>query len=171
MATVKVSAISFTCPATVKRLQKRIKSNKSPLMPLSRIAGKLPKDPTRHSNPILYIFQCIIKFTPFSSDIHKPTRFIYMTVKAKTPCTDLKICQLLSTIWHSNFTHLYIRIYPNVSAYIRARVNFILTGYFLPAGRWQCHRRINFYILYLSLIHIWRCRRSTLCRSRWSPYH
>eukprot|EP00826_Nyctotherus_ovalis_P011633 TRINITY_DN13027_c0_g1_i13.p2 TRINITY_DN13027_c0_g1~~TRINITY_DN13027_c0_g1_i13.p2 ORF type:complete len:118 (+),score=14.86 TRINITY_DN13027_c0_g1_i13:125-478(+) len=27
------------------------------------------------------------------------------------------------------------------------------------------------YILYLSLIHICRCRRSTLCRSRWSPYH
>ena len=25
--------------------------------------------------------------------------------------------------------------------------------------------------VYLSLIHIWRCRRSTLCRSRWSPYH
>ena len=26
-------------------------------------------------------------------------------------------------------------------------------------------------IMSLSLIHIWRCRRSTLCRSRWSPYH
>ena len=26
-------------------------------------------------------------------------------------------------------------------------------------------------LLKLSLIHIWRCRRSTLCRSRWSPYH
>ena len=26
-------------------------------------------------------------------------------------------------------------------------------------------------IFLLSLIHIWRCRRSTLCRSRWSPYH
>ena len=25
--------------------------------------------------------------------------------------------------------------------------------------------------LSLSLIHICRCRRSTLCRSRWSPYH
>ena len=25
--------------------------------------------------------------------------------------------------------------------------------------------------LYLSLIHIWRCRRSYACRSRWSPYH
>ena len=23
----------------------------------------------------------------------------------------------------------------------------------------------------LSLIHIWRCRRYPLCRSRWSPYH
>ena len=23
----------------------------------------------------------------------------------------------------------------------------------------------------LSLIHIWRCRRDVLCRSRWSPYH
>ena len=27
------------------------------------------------------------------------------------------------------------------------------------------------YYVILSLIHIWRCRRSTLCRSRWSPYH
>ena len=26
-------------------------------------------------------------------------------------------------------------------------------------------------VVILSLIHIWRCRRSTLCRSRWSPYH
>ena len=26
-------------------------------------------------------------------------------------------------------------------------------------------------VIVLSLIHIWRCRRSTLCRSRWSPYH
>ena len=27
------------------------------------------------------------------------------------------------------------------------------------------------YMMYLSLIHIWRCRRITGCRSRWSPYH
>ena len=30
---------------------------------------------------------------------------------------------------------------------------------------------ISFILYLLSLIHIWRCRRSTLCRSRWSPYH
>ena len=27
------------------------------------------------------------------------------------------------------------------------------------------------YLLQLSLIHIWRCRRYAVCRSRWSPYH
>ena len=25
--------------------------------------------------------------------------------------------------------------------------------------------------MFLSLIHIWRCRRYAVCRSRWSPYH
>ena len=38
-----------------------------------------------------------------------------------------------------------------------------------------CHHATSVYfyvyILYLSLIHIWRCRRYSLCRSRWSPYH
>ena len=30
---------------------------------------------------------------------------------------------------------------------------------------------LSWTVKHLSLIHIWRCRRSTLCRSRWSPYH
>ena len=29
----------------------------------------------------------------------------------------------------------------------------------------------NYIYIILSLIHIWRCRRYSLCRSRWSPYH
>eukprot|EP00826_Nyctotherus_ovalis_P016995 TRINITY_DN14965_c0_g1_i2.p1 TRINITY_DN14965_c0_g1~~TRINITY_DN14965_c0_g1_i2.p1 ORF type:complete len:109 (+),score=12.52 TRINITY_DN14965_c0_g1_i2:49-375(+) len=32
-------------------------------------------------------------------------------------------------------------------------------------------KRREVLIIQLSLIHICRCRRSTLCRSRWSPYH
>ena len=32
----------------------------------------------------------------------------------------------------------------------------------------KSHREATFI---LSLIHIWRCRRYSLCRSRWSPYH
>ena len=37
-------------------------------------------------------------------------------------------------------------------------------------NRKQAYARVDL-DLDLSLIHIWRCRRSTLCRSRWSPYH
>eukprot|EP00826_Nyctotherus_ovalis_P015445 TRINITY_DN14395_c0_g1_i2.p1 TRINITY_DN14395_c0_g1~~TRINITY_DN14395_c0_g1_i2.p1 ORF type:complete len:188 (-),score=7.96 TRINITY_DN14395_c0_g1_i2:16-579(-) len=33
------------------------------------------------------------------------------------------------------------------------------------------HRAITFIPMYLSLIHICRCRRLLTCRSRWSPYH
>ena len=40
---------------------------------------------------------------------------------------------------------------------------FAYFSYFLATGMREG--------LGLSLIHIWRCRRSTLCRSRWSPYH
>ena len=45
-------------------------------------------------------------------------------------------------------------------------------------GRSMAHTTVMYFSLNsycqslgLSLIHIWRCRRSTLCRSRWSPYH
>ena len=43
-----------------------------------------------------------------------------------------------------------------------------------PTGQYAVSP-VRYFILshpvHLSLIHIWRCRRSTLCRSRWSPYH
>ena len=52
------------------------------------------------------------------------------------------------------------------------------------AGAWRgvpvCHQitllgdrgsEVQETCLRLSLIHIWRCRRSYACRSRWSPYH
>ena len=38
----------------------------------------------------------------------------------------------------------------------------------------HCNKhRLILYLLcfFLSLIHIWRCRRYAVCRSRWSPYH
>ena len=33
------------------------------------------------------------------------------------------------------------------------------------------HEAVSCTVYELSLIHIWRCRRSYACRSRWSPYH
>ena len=40
---------------------------------------------------------------------------------------------------------------------------WLLQTDFVDIVRWSCSS--------LSLIHIWRCRRSYACRSRWSPYH
>ena len=34
-----------------------------------------------------------------------------------------------------------------------------------------CTHSLITLLVHLSLIHIWRCRRFGLCRSRWSPYH
>ena len=39
-------------------------------------------------------------------------------------------------------------------------------------AHWHVAKQLQYSILqYLSLIHIWRCRRIERCRSRWSPYH
>ena len=38
-------------------------------------------------------------------------------------------------------------------------------------GKMWAHEHFTVKPDILSLIHICRCRRSTLCRSRWSPYH
>ena len=51
-----------------------------------------------------------------------------------------------------------------------------LSGEIDLAWRYMSNTITNVYIngwkeLRLSLIHIWRCRRSYACRSRWSPYH
>ena len=41
-----------------------------------------------------------------------------------------------------------------------------------PDGVWKVSGPKFFWKnIFLSLIHIWRCRRYSLCRSRWSPYH
>ena len=68
------------------------------------------------------------------------------------------ICQLISHCYYymtDNMRHKLLIITPE-------NKHCVLT---------QSITSLNFTTLHLSLIHIWRCRRSTLCRSRWSPYH
>ena len=49
--------------------------------------------------------------------------------------------------------------------------------YYMPTRQWRVEMTSGVFgfisraQLALSLIHIWRCRRDVLCRSRWSPYH
>ena len=51
----------------------------------------------------------------------------------------------------------------------QSTVTSALSSLFSNGGYKQCVTCTK--LRNLSLIHIWRCRRSTLCRSRWSPYH
>ena len=61
------------------------------------------------------------------------------------------------------------RIWRDIPAPVR-RVTWDRPGYPSLNEFWKGWPRLCS-LLNLSLIHIWRCRRSTLCRSRWSPYH
>ena len=53
----------------------------------------------------------------------------------------------------------------------RREYNYILRESYRRRKMYCGHARLCVCLCVLSLIHIWRCRRSTLCRSRWSPYH
>ena len=86
------------------------------------------------------------------------------------------VCQLVANIMYLQFP-LEISFKTNKKMLWRTVFfsDWPLVFSFL-AARVQCSyltfgEKTNPSPLYLSLIHIWRCRRSTLCRSRWSPYH
>eukprot|EP00826_Nyctotherus_ovalis_P051010 TRINITY_DN6333_c0_g1_i6.p1 TRINITY_DN6333_c0_g1~~TRINITY_DN6333_c0_g1_i6.p1 ORF type:complete len:145 (-),score=9.68 TRINITY_DN6333_c0_g1_i6:22-456(-) len=56
--------------------------------------------------------------------------------------------------------------------YTKSNLSCIIRWYFF--GRFACvfnPHLVKFLSLDLSLIHICRCRRYAVCRSRWSPYH
>ena len=92
----------------------------------------------------------------------------------------------------SVFGHPPLAIYKNmviVSLHVATPIPYIWTWWWIiqPENVWG-RSRLQFEGLalcatfiyttfmghiwpYLSLIHIWRCRRIRRCRSRWSPYH
>ena len=100
---------------------------------------------------------------------------------------------LIAAVKHSNYTAVQFHTYAHTSA-ITPTVTSVASAIHVFHGLqcmlvwmnclrdwWQGHPLLSALVLpmttdksiaqYLSLIHIWRCRRSTLCRSRWSPYH
>ena len=91
----------------------------------------------------------------------------------KTDFSIHQIFPLLSKIWYSkwpllNFFECWMlndfSPYKNFWTFNLELLNLNCWLRFLHSAalqsKWQ-----------LSLIHIWRCRRSYACRSRWSPYH
>ena len=83
----------------------------------------------------------------------------------KSICTDI-------TVHGSSFCLL-----NHKHAAFHAVIHRLISIPLSPAGFHEEEDTIKYLVrknrihLDLSLIHIWRCRRSTLCRSRWSPYH
>ena len=78
--------------------------------------------------------------------------FVYVIVTFKTACfRDILLC-----VEKADYRIAYI-----MRSRVETSLNLVVVYYLF----------LSTIISYLSLIHIWRCRRSTLCRSRWSPYH
>ena len=68
--------------------------------------------------------------------------------------------------------------HTTISSHNTCKLPIYLEGHggWIPTGThaWWLYRSCNsknYDHFILSLIHIWRCRRYSLCRSRWSPYH
>ena len=61
-----------------------------------------------------------------------------------------------------NFSWIFVSILISI---------FLIHGCCITLQLFQCVFFSITMVLKLSLIHIWRCRRYSLCRSRWSPYH
>ena len=68
----------------------------------------------------------------------------------------------LKYFWSSDI--LLSSIIINSASLLWRHQRFRILIWYLFANNVKIH-------LGLSLIHIWRCRRYSLCRSRWSPYH
>ena len=101
---------------------------------------------------------------------------------AVTDTTDHLTHELATTGIDNNVTYSYRRLSQNVQCgkhTLVERLQYPAADEYLPiwvTGRagFTLEEALCGVVVeapLLSLIHIWRCRRSTLCRSRWSPYH
>ena len=128
------------------------------------------------STYFLEIFLCLI---PYWSDLHtvktKVTVCIYEIRFSVTFRQNSVLIQSANnTVWHKKcITECYRNHVRSVTS-TQSCICKTRRMSFCPMLDWQKSQTRMLIItcfLHLSLIHIWRCRRSTLCRSRWSPYH
>ena len=115
---------------------------------------------------------CILKDWMWQNDEFKIIKSVLLTNFAAfitwVACTNAYVIACLTvsincTLWTTGFYTLSIFSTCKV-------IRTISVCYAFWKIAW-CGKMMNSNDKILSLIHIWRCRRSTLCRSRWSPYH
>ena len=119
----------------------------------------------------------ILRFFEFSrwpsppSWIFEIAKFIGLGVERVEAHQRAKFCQIWSNGCENIKIFQFFKMAAVAMLYFRNR-DFLFSHSIWKA---QTHHHPKFCQNWsfhcLSLIHIWRCRRSTLCRSRWSPYH
>ena len=79
-------------------------------------------------------------------------------------------CALLNPCWVRFCNQQYL-LHPDPSFFINNHPPSVVKEVKFFGLYFDSKLTFLLHIAYLSLIHIWRCRRSYACRSRWSPYH
>ena len=125
------------------------------------------KDLSRDNCLIKFIFadNCKLFFCRILCCVDWARNLAYTEWAVKNKTT-LNTSKTKETVFHRLYASKYS---PNVLCDVERAISVKLSGMF-----WLIHLvRLNMFsrLLQLSLIHIWRCRRSYACRSRWSPYH
>ena len=116
-----------------------------------------------HLTQTVFVYLCIC-ICVFAS---QTPRNIVFEVLLLLPFQKYSTCHVYLQLWPM----LYLRISVFVLVYLQVRHPGTL---FLRSLYHHLSENIRFVwskTSYLSLIHIWRCRRRLRCRSRWSPYH
>ena len=121
----------------------------------------------------LYILSCLFVSLYLSAFV-RPALFVLTHFSRYCVCIVPSFFRISGTVMSWNFSNTSLWISPAWKSMLHESLrNFALarspeTARF--SGRLE-HPMYILSVLGLSLIHIWRCRRYAVCRSRWSPYH
>ena len=94
-------------------------------------------------------------------------------LRAKQGQLSTNVCLMMSCNWCDPGQHIpsiaFRHPSPNSASFSYATEGALFISAQLSTDAVSALRKVR--VLILSLIHIWRCRRASMCRSRWSPYH
>ena len=114
----------------------------------------------------------------FNTPILQPLIFLHFYNNSLLKCFNFLSLQFFNTsiLWHSNSSTLQFFNNSIFQQFNSSTSHFFNTSFFNNLNLQLFSSSIlqlliPSILLFLSLIHIWRCRRYAVCRSRWSPYH
>ena len=116
-------------------------------------------------------FNCIIQLLYRIPEINEICKYFHNNIESLPIDTFGKIFLILSVAAAQKLSLRIVGIVSIVCMLCLNKWNNKCFNAFYWKELFQLFVCMNCYMLFLSLIHIWRCRRRRECRSRWSPYH